>query len=348
MFSFSKVSNYLAVIISICVSLIFIEVILRFAWQNPYSNTSTDKILKLRIHHQNIDQTLKRDLIDDKIKSVHFRTDDRCYIKPSKRFSKPDFTVVFMGASTTECSAVQEDKRFHYLVSKNLEQRGLKVNTLNIARSGSTIHDCINVLFNHVVQDHPDVVVLMTATNDTGILKAYHNYTVRMPYEVCLKDTAKYSLQILSIHSSLFGFIREKITVRDPKTRPLENVKRDNAIIDPEPFEARLNVFITMCKSFKIEPVLVTEPFINSYRNILTPEWADNDNQKLFNQTIRKVSEKNNITLIDLSSYIFNKEQRYEQLQQVFYDGIHVTDYGSQLYASYISEKLYPLLKTKR
>jgi len=103
-----------------------------------------------------------------------------------------------------------------------------------------------------------------------------------------------------------------------------------------------------MCKSFKIEPVLVTEPFINSYRNILTPEWADNDNQKLFNQTIRKVSEKNNITLIDLSSYIFNKEQRYEQLQQVFYDGIHVTDYGSQLYASYISEKLYPLLKTKR
>src|SRR5437867_8610086 len=83
-----------------------------------------------------------------------------------------DATVAFLGGSTTECVAVQEDLRFPALVSVLLAQQGLKVNTLNAGRSGNALHDALNNLLNHVINDHPDFVVLMHVSNDIGYLRA--------------------------------------------------------------------------------------------------------------------------------------------------------------------------------
>lgn len=315
---------------------------------DPYAHTTADKILWLRLHHENINQIFNRHFIDNVHSKVSFKTDKLNYIEPSFRFDNPDFTVVFMGESTTECAAVQEKKRFPFLISKYLEAKGLKVNTLNIARGGGTLHDSINILFNHVVLNSPNAIVLMHAVNDIGVLKKGKPYQSRMGHDIGLNDIAKYSLQLLSIHFSIGGFLREKATVNNflPIKIP-QNSHCDKCKVDPKPFIARLKIFIAMCQAFDIIPVLVTEPLAIEMKNELTPAWTDENCQKLFNNCIREVSKNNNVDLIDLSLLISKVATNTDKLRKIFYDGIHVTDYGSKLYASYISENLYKILNKK-
>jgi hypothetical protein len=333
------------IILSIFVSIIGIELILRFGWQNPYANSSTDNVLKLRMQHKNLYHVFSRDLIDKSDPQVTLRTDSKHYIKPSFRFANPEFTIAFMGGSTTECVAVKEDKRFPFLVSKYLEAKGLIVNTLNAGRSGGTIHDSINNLFNHVVIDNPNVIILMHAANDIGVLRKESNYQSRMGHDISYADITKYSLQKLSLHSSFFGFLRAKIVVNAsfiPKDPSNINPKKEER--DARPFVARLKIFIAMCRAFDITPVLVTEPLAITVKNDLTPEWADDNLQKFFNQLIQEVSENDHVDLIDLSGFISKGNPNVEELKRIFYDGMHVTDYGSTLYASCISENLYRIL----
>jgi hypothetical protein len=341
--------NLFLILVSIVVSIMSIELVLRLAWHNPYANTSADCVLKLMMHHKNVYNTFNRDAIDKSGSKITYRTDSKHYIEPSFRFANPDYTVAFMGGSTTECMAVKEEKRFPFLVSKYLEDKGLRVNTLNAARSGGTLHDSINILFNYMVLDHPDVIVLMHAANDIGVLLKDSNYQSRMGHDTSCADIAKYSIQILSIHSSLFGFLREKgagagaILLRDPRDMSPKKGK-----IDARPYVARLKIFIAMCRAFGIIPVLATEPLAITVKTDLTPEWADDNLQKLFNRLIKEVSEKEHVDLIDLSEFISRGNPNLEELKKIFYDGMHVTDYGSTLYASYISENLYKILTRER
>lgn len=334
-------------IISVSIVITAIEVILRVAWINPYKGTSADKILKLKLHNNNLNKTFNRSLVDKVVPEISFRTDDRGYIKPSFRFDDPDFTVVFMGGSTTECAAVQEKKRFPYLVSKYIEAKGLKVNTLNTARSGGTLHDSINMLFNYVVLDHCDMIVLMHAVNDIAVISKDKSYSSRMGHDISLIDIVRYSSQLMSVHSSLCGFLRQK--VRKPNFSPIDypELKGEKCEIDSSPFISRIIIFIEMCRAFGIIPVLVTQPLNMNLRNELTPRWANESCQKLFNDRIRNVSKNKNVYLIDLSSFITKKAFDNLELKNIFYDGMHVTDYGSKIYAKYISNKVYNILNEK-
>jgi hypothetical protein len=74
----------------------------------------------------------------------------------------------------------------------------LKVNTLNAGRSGNTLHDSINILLNHVIDDRPNIAVLMHATNDIGVLIRDGNYRSRMGRPVSIADFGKWSLQMAS------------------------------------------------------------------------------------------------------------------------------------------------------
>ena len=147
------------ILFSSVVTFLTVESLLRFFWLNPYANSSGDTVLKLRLPHKNINNQFDRSAIDKEHPSVLYRTNSRNYIEPVLQFDNPDLTIAFLGGSTTECSAVSEKKRFPFLVTKLLEKKGIKVNSLNAGRSGSTIHDSINILLNHVSLDNPDVVV---------------------------------------------------------------------------------------------------------------------------------------------------------------------------------------------
>ena len=51
------------------------------------------------------------------------RVDRQGFIMPAKIHDHPDLTIAFLGGSTTECTYVDEDQRFPYLVGRLLERR---------------------------------------------------------------------------------------------------------------------------------------------------------------------------------------------------------------------------------
>lgn len=337
--------NIMLLTVSSIIMLLVAEIVLKVFWTNPYEKTGVDTILKLRINHHNLNLTVDRSKIDPNVPFVSLRTDSRGYIEPGPRFGAPDYTIAFLGGSTTACFIVQEELRFPALVSKLLEERGLKVNTLNAARPGGTLHDSINVLLNHVVQDHPDVIVVMHALNDTAVIRK-GNYKLRMGHEVSLTDVVKYLAQLGSIRSSLVGLVRKAATTDPNLPKPDEYINRPQTI-DSGPFRARLSIFVDMSRAFGIKPVLVTEPFSPMIKNDLTPDWMNPTALTVFNQVIRQEANKKNTPLIDLAAYIVEKGVTKDEVRKIFYDGIHVTDYGSRIYAIYLADRLYEILTTE-
>ena len=63
-------------------------------------------------------------------KEYLLRIDNDGFIIPSKKYEYPDITLLFLGASTTECRFVEEENRFPYLAGALLEKAfNIKVNS---------------------------------------------------------------------------------------------------------------------------------------------------------------------------------------------------------------------------
>ena len=115
-----------------------------------------------------------------------------------------------------------------------------------------------------------------------------------------------------------------------------------------EPFRARLKIFIASCKAFGIVPILMTQPIAGNIKTKIIPKWIDLNAQAVFNRTIREIGNITNTEIIDLETYISNNIKDKKELNQIFYDGMHVSDYGSSLYARHITERLHEILKPQQ
>jgi GDSL-like Lipase/Acylhydrolase family len=341
----------LALFLATLITLGFSELCLRFLWHNPFRYESPDHLLKISIHHPNTDHIINRSRVTSEYPWVKLRTDARSYILPSFQYKAPDATIAFMGGSTTECMVVQEDLRFHALVSRLLAQQGLKVNTLNSALSGNTIHDVLNVLLNHVVEDHPDIVVIMEASNDIGFLRQTGSYHDRIGSPISLIAFAKWSLQLASSKLYLAALVRSSITIEQLfKKDPTKDWRHNQPSLHQSSVDAyrqRLKALVHICRSFDIQPVFMTQPFSGS-TNALTPNWVDRTAQDQFNSVIRMVGEEEGVPVIDLVRYLQEQVAEWDKPMEIFYDAIHVTDKGSQVYAQYITARLLPLILQKK
>lgn len=344
-----RVKIALTIIIAIVATLGVGELALRLCWHNPYRLELPDNLLRLRIHHPNTDQLFSRALIYPDDPAGRLRTDARSYILPSFQYGDPEATIAFLGGSTTECSAVRENLRFPALVSSLLrETHGYRVNTLNPARAGNTLHDSINVFFNHVVQDRPDIVILMHASNDIGVLSADGDYRSRTGTPVTATDLGRWTLQIVSGDLYLAGLLRRALTssvIRpsDPQSDWRNDPSAGRNIPDAM-FRERLRTFIHMARDFGIQPVVMTQPFSDA-TNALTPNWTDEKAQNRFNTLIRDVAKAEEVPLIDLVKHLQESVPKWNKPMEIFYDAIHVTDKGSTVYANHIAEQLLPLVR---
>ena len=313
------------------------ELGLRVLWHNPYAREPADHVLRLPIHHPNTDHIVDRSATYPDSPTSRFRTGPRSYILPSFQYEDPDATVVFLGGSTTAASAVREHLRFPALISEYFAGEGLEVNTLNAARWAGTSHDALNMIVNHVVLDEPDVIVIMNSGTDQALLTGAGSYALRMGDFVGPLDLARWSLQLMSSRSYVAGLLRNNITAR---TQP---ARRGFAMLGPdgpekdvpiEKFEARLRAFVGITRAFGIVPVMVTEPLVRY-----------DDNHQLFNERIRIVGRDTNAQVIDLANHIENETPGWDTPMTVFYDGVHVSEGGSVMYADYLFEHLLPLVR---
>lgn len=327
-------------------ALAFCELGLRLLWDNPFRDELPDHMVKVRTSHPNANAVLYRGLIDKEEPWTTLRTDSRSYVLPSFQFEKPDATIAFLGGSTTLCAAVKEELRFPALVSSLLSEQGLKVNTLNAAYAGNTVHDALNVLLNHVVQDRPDWAVLMHAANDVGVLAKQGDYRSRMGQTVSIGNVGKWLMQMASSHLSLAGRIRNyTLSTGAPKDPAYLAWRNDPARADLplDLYRQRLLAFVHLCRDFGIEPVLMTQP-MSGARNELSPEWADLGAQGRCNAIIRSIGTEEHVPVIDLIEYLRMEVPDWDKADAVFFDGVHVNDNGSRVYAACIAERMRSLV----
>lgn len=330
-------------------ALVVAEILLNFFWSNPYENTAPSKVVELRMHSPNVSRKLNLSSLGKDIEVV-FRVDNDRFIFPSNQHESPSKTIMFVGGSTTECSAVSESLRFPHYVSTLFKEDGQDINTINLGRSGNTLHDTINIFFNYAHLYRPDYLVIMHATNDGGVLEFDPDYSSRMAHEVLLKDVAKWFLQAAS-RLQIGGLLREALSnMRNRATQvaPQGRVAdlTDSAPVDYQAFKARLEVMVTMARSFDVEPVLMTQP-LSSERNVLTPSWSGYNRQQVLNGVIRDVAKAQSVFLIDLSAHMLSQAGFLDDPTSYLYDGMHVTDLGSIEYARAIHSAFQEILISK-
>jgi lysophospholipase L1-like esterase len=326
------------------------EVALRLLWHNPYRNESPDHVVKIQIHHPRSDFLIDRRAIDTEQPTVRMRTNARSYLIPSSQHPDPDYSVAFLGGSTTECAAVQESERFPAVVSELLGQAGLKVNTLNAGRSGNTAHDSLLNLQLHVARDEPDMAVLLHAVNDVGVLARDGDYWSRVGHPVSWKDQLRWTLQSASGAFYLAAITRYVATHQGIQAEDSAAMAEKNeparAGLPEEQFRARLAAFVHLCRDFGITPVLMTQP-MSASRNAMTPEWSDLGNQDRFNAIIREIGQREQVPVIDLVNFLQESVEGWNEPMNIFYDGLHVTDKGSRVLGEHIAASLRPLIQAE-
>lgn len=361
--------------------LLFVMIVFIFAaekilaYKQGVSEDSPIRYIRLREHppHTNTKQEFGELNEDGSKKFYQFRTDDNGFIEPSIVHENPDKTIVFLGGSTTECFAVDEDKRFPYLSGRLLEKKtGLKVNSINSGVMGNHSMHSIDILLNKIVPMKPDIAVMMHNTNDLSILIHEGTYWSKNPYRSLLvqKEGLSTFYLIRSIKNMtiphLYEFIKEKVNLglivgNMVNQKPVDEfaASRGKKIeLDFEKlssvFRSNLELFVRMCKIYGIEPVLMTQA--NRYKETLDPEFDEmikklsdkgldyQEYKKVyegFNQTIRDVGSEMDVLVVDLDKAI-PKERQYLK------DVVHYKTAGSVMAAEAIAENMTSLLAQER
>ena len=336
-----------------------VERVIRLREHNPFAvqQIYTDEKFRQKFSEQSFQQ------------KYLIRIDADGFIIPSKKYEDPDFSVIFLGASTTECLFNEENRRFPYLVGELLEKKtGRKLNSYNGGKGGNTSLHSINILLNKVIPMQPDIVVMKHNMNDLVTLlleKTYWNNNPKRSAIITLKNEFRLKDYIQSKLEKLMPNLlyeigklssgRSKIRgVRD-EFRHLrgKNIRVNEDYLIKE-FKLNLKTFVEICRIRNITPVLLTQAntlkaspdeFVKEMMATFEKDYGVGYHKfkrlyDLFNQAIREVAERNNVAIIDLDKMI-PKERKY------IFDLIHYTDLGSEYAAAIISQALLDIIKQK-
>ena len=299
-------------------------------------------------------------------KNYLLRIDNDGFIIPSKKYSDPDVSIVFLGGSTTECRFVEEENRFPYLTGLLLERKlGIKINSYNAGRSGNNSLHSLDILLNKVFPLKPDIVIVMENINDLSILlheKSYWNKNKSRSVIFDVNDEIVSNFfkilrdrWIPNVSAEMRNFDRSIRSFRKSDSKANDEFAATRGkpiVIDKfsmvEQFEMNLQSFIYLCKARKIIPVIMTmsSRFKENPDMIVAEAVKDSgvdygefrDIFDTFNESIRKKAKENNIMVIDLAKKI-------PQEKDFLYDIVHHNDNGSIKSAEIISEQLAPLVQ---
>jgi len=283
---------------------------------------------------------------------VKLQSDENGLVLPSKVYEKPDFSIFFMGSSTTLCANLEPEKRFSYFTGKLLEKKlEKKINSYNGAAGSTTTFNGINLLVNKIIPYNPKYLIFMYNSPDLGrLLKSEKSY-----WENNYK-TVDFSLFLLlrgiknSLFPNLYYVIKTKIdlgtmigntlsyftpsknvvsSLEHPDFNKLETIYRKN-----------LEAIISLCKIYNIVPVIMTEPYseLAIQDNALGGKHRDVNKfmfyQNKFNEVIRDVASRSNAILIDLDKEITGSVE-------LFQGKFHLSEKGSIRVSNIIAMELY-------
>jgi len=306
------------------------------------------------------------------------RTDEHGFIEPGRVHRDPDVTIAFLGGSTTECLFVLPENRFPFLVGREIErQLGIKVNTINAARSGNNTQHLLAVLQSKLLALRPDIVVLMENTNDIGILSRLGSYWADDEIFGIVRPVDRgITAGVRLIRDATFGYTyrvaREGMRRLIDLLAPILGYGRANAQTAAangtgveewaRQYRASLTQFVETSRAWNIRPVLMTQVTLAGDARVRTGADAGNyladdllkrggfsaesfdSTHAYFNAIVRQVAAAGGAGLIDLAAESWDRRQ--------LYDGLHFSDPGSQrvsaLVAPALADEIRNLLASRR
>ena len=354
----SKLTLFIVLAVSILLLLIGFEKLLGMSL--GYSESET-RYIRLRENSPHLD--LKLTPTDAELaltenlenKAFSFATDNNGFLLPSLVHDNAEFTLAFIGGSTTESMYVDSEKRFHYLIGKALSNDKRKINTLNAGVSGNDSLNSINAYLNKIVPIKPDFAILMHNINDISTLlhegSYWNNNDHRSPIiykdksiKAFLKSSFPNSFELLYVIKTKFSGPSDEFANVRHKTKSINEQQIYRL------FEENLNLFVSISKTKGITPVLMTQasrftekPDLvvkNKFKRLESLGINYTRFRTLYdgmNDRVRKVAADSNVQLIDLAKNI-------PPSKEYIVDTVHFNGKGSELVAKLIVEQIEPII----
>ncbi len=333
----------------------------------------TTRSIVLREFHPNLNIEFKnRQQVQNnsnaKLKSIKIKTDKDGFLTNLQPASKDDVDIIFFGGSTTASLYVDEQYRWTALVQNNLSiELERQVNVINSSLSGNNSMHSNLALISKGIERSPKVAVIMNVINDIGLLTKTNSYfDVPASRSIInnknLYDNEKenynnltyfFKKTLKSIYPNLYGFIRDRILGYNIKISKDEfsnyrqvKINKDTVL---EEYSKSINLFLSICNTYKIKPVLMTQ--FNLFNNIeyVRNNYSDKypkdeqlltfiDTYNSANNLLRDIAENKGVDIIDLDIMVPKKINN-------FVDAVHLTNSGSKIVSDIVSESLINLVK---
>jgi lysophospholipase L1-like esterase len=268
------------------------------------------------------------------------------------------FSVLCVGASTTEGLYLGEENHWPHLLEKRLEQsRGTNVWVGNAGHAGYSTARVVWVASNYVPRLNPQYLIVLTGFNE-GIVPD------QAPFADDLSDTEVGSLQMRLKQIALLRFLRkvlfkhasrspndvnmaidtswheqERARLRARQTPPHERAWRG---LDLSDFEKGLRRLYDIALRHGSTLILLTQPTL--YRADLKPEeerllwmidnYSGRRRMELVNDRVRQVAKELSVKVVDL-------DRELPRTTEVFYDDAHFNVRGAQRVAELVFEQVF-------
>jgi lysophospholipase L1-like esterase len=334
-------------LVQLLLILVFSELLLHIYNPLPFRVRGNRIVLPVHQHYtfHNAGAT-KLDAVTHHTKnSLGFRGPD-----PPADFSRRP-TILTIGGSTTECLFLSDGKTWTDQMARRLSQQFPDLWVNNAGLDGQSTYGHLILLRDFVDDLHPRMAVFLIGANDIGL-------DASNPYDEALtppRSPARTVVSFLTDHSELAGLAQNLVRVVRTRDAGFGHGQIDLRTIrhlehDPEntaatirrfsaplaSFESRVTAIVEESRRHGIEPVLVTQPWLNGDGidpatgvdlSTIQVRGAANGRlwwqvQELYNDVTRRVATTHGVLLID-AAHELPKDSR------LFYDFMHYTNEGA-------------------
>ena len=299
----TKKNKFIAIIISIFISVLLIEILLRI--NGIGSNNVLYYPSNFYGYYQVPDQKLNRRGNSISLDKYGNRNPEKNTLENSSLF--------FLGDSVTYGgSVVSDNETFSYLVAKKMN-----LNYLNISSNGWGIPNIINFIeFNNLYKK--DSTYVLTCIND-----CYHRNIRKIEQNFFASKTDFMAISILYRYA-IFKILNKSYS----SDKQIISEKADN-LKTAELSVNLLNDFKKKLESMNSKLILIHSPNKQRMKDLIIKEKIYEEYSR---ETILKILSKSKLEIIQITDYFNEKE--IENFAHFFVDSVHLNKKGHEIYAN--------------
>jgi lysophospholipase L1-like esterase len=273
-------------------------------------------------------------------------------------------TLITVGGSTTECFYLSDGQTWTDVLGRLLSRDFPKVWINNAGLDGATTYRHLILMEDYVAHLRPKLVLFLVGINDvgTGDIGAAARQQSHFP-----RNLSRWIInhsEVYALGQNLYRYLvaqerglhHTQIDLKGQETLEIPEPTRQATLHEYQSqylpyYRQRLAKLIQVCREHGIEPVFITQPVLYGRGidpatgvNLGTVRLGKNLNGRLmfeivelYNDTVRQVTQKNGVLLIDLA-------QKMPRNSDYYYDYLHYTDGGARQVAEIIYGDLRPRL----